>query len=990
MENRKWLLRLLGFVLVVAGVLSFFAYSAKAAVNDYTTPGTTTFKAVIPGAYTFELWGAQGGGNSSTAGKGGYVKGTKVLNVGDTVTIVVGGTGTTGSGTGKNVGGGYTKVYLNGTAVSNEIATAAGGGGGPNGGAGGSGTGAGGASVGSGAGTAGTLGGGGGSSYDYSYATGYYQSTGYYEDVYSRQVVGTYPGNCNDAGYGICYEYATVKTGTRWVSTGSYWVSTGTATTSGNPGQGGSNSNGASGMTGYTSQSGVQAGNGKVSMTIPVIPPGVALTYSGSGWTNQDQSISVVASAGSFAVDAVQGPDGVWKTGTTMTYPITSNGTYTFNARTTDGTIGTASYTVSNIDKSLPTATLTQVPNALDGTVMLTLSSIADTGSGVASIKKPDDSVVAGATSTTFKATTNGSHRFVVRDNAGNENTFTINVTAVDNIAPTGLIVADKTTWTNGNVVLTVSGIVDTGGSGYKNLKMPDGSTVTTTTGTYTVTSNGTYNFVLTDNVGNARTLTYTVSNIDKVAPTADLVSLSPNWTNGDVTLRLQSMGDVGSGLSKVKLPSSLLQTLTGTMVDYTVTTNGTYSFDLIDLAGNVTTKTLVVTNIDKTVPNIPTLSLSTEAWSKPGVTLNVVSNGDVTGGSGIDRLEYRLNGGAWQKFTGVVTIPDSYTEDVKVEARAIDNVGLISDLMTKTAKIDASLPVISDFGIVDVNGRQELKVSAFDGQSGLNGLAYQFYRKEVGTDADFVKVAGTWSGGNSIVLPTMPSNTKYVYKVQVRDLVSNVATSDEVVYVSPVSLEFGGVKAGDNPNAVTFDLLKSLGANDETTIEISRGGSVVGRLASGDVYRDAGLDYDRSYTYKLVAYTLVGTKRIESLPLDVTYKIGAPTLEVDAVSGAYTTPFSSKFKVSGMTRLKSGGTVLLSLLDGENVLKNASSVLSSYDAGKWSIEGTYDGKGTKTYDVLLQLKGQELVHFKKIPVTVSLKPLKNSKLGVEELKIYK
>ncbi len=120
------------------------------------------WSAPVTGTYTFQVWGAQGGnagynGTSLSAGAlGGFASGQKVLTVGDTVYIYVGGQGEgqastsfsdflaggfNGGGIGQNGktgtannraagGGGATDIRLVGNALSNRVIVAGGGGGG--------------------------------------------------------------------------------------------------------------------------------------------------------------------------------------------------------------------------------------------------------------------------------------------------------------------------------------------------------------------------------------------------------------------------------------------------------------------------------------------------------------------------------------------------------------------------------------------------------------------------------------------------------------------------------------------------------------------------------------------------------------------------------------------------------------------------------------------------------------------------------------------
>lgn len=141
MKGLKQTLRKVVALMTGLSLLCFFSSPmvTEAATPDpltYTynyTGSSQTFTAPATGTYTIEIKGGQGGSTSShSGGKGGYVKATVSLNLGDTVTIHVGGQGSTsgtgagGSGTITN-GGGATSVWIKDSVTA---AMVAGGGGG--------------------------------------------------------------------------------------------------------------------------------------------------------------------------------------------------------------------------------------------------------------------------------------------------------------------------------------------------------------------------------------------------------------------------------------------------------------------------------------------------------------------------------------------------------------------------------------------------------------------------------------------------------------------------------------------------------------------------------------------------------------------------------------------------------------------------------------------------------------------------------------------
>ncbi len=107
--------------------------------KDFVYTGNVqTFTVPASGVYTFEAWGAQGTSKNAQGGKGGYAKGSMVLQKGEVLKVYVGGTSGTSAGgwngggsTGGSAGGGggATDIRRGGDALTNRIIVAGGGGG---------------------------------------------------------------------------------------------------------------------------------------------------------------------------------------------------------------------------------------------------------------------------------------------------------------------------------------------------------------------------------------------------------------------------------------------------------------------------------------------------------------------------------------------------------------------------------------------------------------------------------------------------------------------------------------------------------------------------------------------------------------------------------------------------------------------------------------------------------------------------------------------
>lgn len=149
----------------------------------------------------------------------------------------------------------------------------------------------------------------------------------------------------------------------------------------------------------------------------------------------------------------------------------------------------------------------------------------------------------------------------------------------------------------NNNVTIHFTATDDC--SGVSSIKIPHGNTVNSSSADYTVSTNDTYNFIVTDGVGNTATVPVTVSNIDKTPPSGNSTLSKTGWTCGNETISFTGTDDL-SGVDNITLPDG--STVTGSTASYTVTDNGTFAFTVKDKAGNTATVPVIVSNIDKTV----------------------------------------------------------------------------------------------------------------------------------------------------------------------------------------------------------------------------------------------------------------------------------------------------------------------------------------------------------------------------------------------------
>lgn len=143
-----------------------------------------------------------------------------------------------------------------------------------------------------------------------------------------------------------------------------------------------------------------------------------------------------------------------------------------------------------------------------------------------------------------------GVYTYKVLDNRGMTTEKDITV-LIDKTSPT--LTADyPQIWTRDPVTLHVS--ASDSQSGVKEITLPNGSKTSQLDLTYTIRTNGTYTFSVTDNAGNITTKHIVVSHIDTSNPTAPVISANENWTKDTpVMVSISTGADNLSGVKQIE-----------------------------------------------------------------------------------------------------------------------------------------------------------------------------------------------------------------------------------------------------------------------------------------------------------------------------------------------------------------------------------------------------------------------------------------------------
>lgn len=334
---------------------------------------------------------------------------------------------------------------------------------------------------------------------------------------------------------------------------------------------------------------------------------------------------------------------------------------------------------------------------------------------------------------------------YSVSDASNNYAIATRTVKVIDTVSPTAKVSYDVTTLTNGNVMVTMTPsepITVTNNGGLVN---------------HVFTNNGSFTFEFADAAGNAGSVTATVNNIDKTAPDFTINYNTTSPTNADVKVTINANEPITIVSSNAWLKTN----------DITYTnvypTNVTESVTVEDLAGNQTTKTITITNIDKVLPIAIVTYDKTELVSG-SVRTTIVFSEPVQDGSVVAVPGSYTAGGIFTKVTNTIYYIDYWT-NIGYSFNFTDlagNVGIAGLLINNIDNTAPTFNVSSNPSDYTTNP-VALTVSATDAGVGLAPQAYSFDN------------GVTWQASNTKVF-----NSNQIVNIKVRDAFNNVSNTNQ------------------------------------------------------------------------------------------------------------------------------------------------------------------------------------------------------------------
>ena len=233
---------------------------------------------------------------------------------------------------------------------------------------------------------------------------------------------------------------------------------------------------------------------------------------------------------GGAAITSVTGSEGctVAPQGDGNYLLITSaNGTYTVTATNALGKTAQTTLTVSGIDSTPPVIGEPSVSYSEDRKTATVSLSVTDEG-GVASVTFAGIEMSASGGSYQALVSQNGSYTVVAVDQAGNQQSATVQVSGIDLTPPSIQVTSANNSWQKSQ---TVTFSVTDENSGVSAVQVTkDGAPVAYTESSgyqFIASANGTYVIAATDKAGNQSTQSVTITTVDATAPAA------PSLTNG-------------------------------------------------------------------------------------------------------------------------------------------------------------------------------------------------------------------------------------------------------------------------------------------------------------------------------------------------------------------------------------------------------------------------------------------------------------------------
>lgn len=411
----------------------------------------------------------------------------------------------------------------------------------------------------------------------------------------------------------------------------------------------------------------------------------------------------------------------------------------------------------------------------------------------------------------------NGTVYFRSADEVGNISEISSCVVDnIDRVAPAKpQVSADITAPTNKDVVLSAEFAADSVSNEYSL----DGKVWNKYTSSgVVVTANATVYFRSTDEAGNISDVAaFEVGNIDKVAPEAPAASASvTDWTNKDVVVKAAFSSD--SAVKEYSVDGGAWKSYTESGV--VLSANGKVDFKAVDAAGNISSSSFTVANIDKVAPTLTVSELPAEA-TRMDIVVTVTSADDL---SGVAAVEYSFDNKTWSAGSSVTV-----SENCKLYFKVTDAAGNVT-----TESIDVNMVIESD-PKSDLLNNGTSQIVGFDASAG-----------KVGFVAVNGKVSPAWQGvwewsGKEQNMWSVELTGNFTAGALSKDgiLLKNSSNNTFAAWTDLGSGDYGYVSLGYVDGDFKSVCLTNLGGNSSDDVIIVNSAGSFGVMIDGITYKD-------------------------------------------------------------------------------------------------------------------------------------------------------
>lgn len=562
---------------------------------------------------------------------------------------------------------------------------------------------------------------------------------------------------------------------------------------------------------------------------------------------------------------------------------------YNLAATTTDNAGKTASTSATyQIDANAPTLSVSMpLPNGANGwsTSAITVNLNADdTASGVkrigyavlprGSAAAPTYTYVSGSTVSVTISSPSTIH-WVAEDNVGNATADRADDVLVDTGAPSVTGTPQGTPNAGGwyssavtvNVAINDTPAAPNSGIATKQYRINAGAWTTISGTSFVVPTSGisTVDVRAVDMAGNTTTSTLTIK-IDGAAPTISATLPTPdfgNWVraaNAMVTLNASDAETSVASIFYLVIPDGVTPAPTvytqvnAANASVTLTRSAIVKSYAVDAAGNTSATRSDHVYLDNIAPVITlTPPAVVGGWYDNPTALAVsVTDGPTPGGSGLAKVEYRLNGAAsWSTLTttaGAGTINLTTEGTNTIEVRATDAANNTAAAVSLTMKLDGTAPVLSENAPAadgtngwHITGPISVELNAADPSVGVDKL---YYRINGGSYTAISGATTTLSLNDGTHIVDFYAVDKLGNSAAVKTLTYTIDTKAPVITLTPgskpvsgwylnpldltVTITDGAAGSGVNNAAYKLDLGLMFGTplaltNDQAVIKLTR-----------------------------------------------------------------------------------------------------------------------------------------------------------------------